>query len=119
MTRQDVHERYHIPLPILEAYERWAPDGENKSVCSAKQYSDADLTQLGTLMTLYDVGFTAEEAIDYLRLLLEQPENSRLRLQMLEKKRAKALDEIHICDRKLARLDYLRHEILKHEATAK
>lgn len=79
------------------------------------QYDDTDLDRLCTIMTLHDLGFSIAETQWYMRLLLEQPHTEQQRLQMLEEKRAAALDEIHFKERQLQRLDYLRHEIRKKQ----
>ena len=108
MTRQEASERYHIPRSVLQEYEGWG-------LCSAGQYDDGDLERISTIMTLHDIGFTAEEVETYMRLLLEQPDSDRQRLRMMEEKRKETLDEIHFHERQLQRLDYLRHEIQKEK----
>ena len=113
MTMQEASKRYHIPMHILQEYQRWGLFGEVKNVMSDWQYDDADLKRLSIIMTLHDIGFTAEEAESYLRLLLEGNHTAAQRLSMLERKRSAALEEIHFKERQLQRLDYLRHEIQK------
>ena len=66
-------------------------------------------------ITLHDIGFTSEEAEIYMRLLLEQPDSHQRRLQMMEEKQNEILDEMHIQERKLQKLDYLRHELQKNK----
>ena len=69
MTRREASEQYHIPLAILQEYERWG------LCCTGArgQYNDEDLQRLSTMMTLHDVGFTAEEVETYMRLLFARP----------------------------------------------
>ena len=107
VTREETSARYHIPLPVLEEYERWGLRGAGE-----RGYDAADLERLSTILTLHDVGFTAEEAETYMRLL-EEDDTAAQRLQMLEEKRSAALEEIHRKECQLQRLDYLRHEIRK------
>ncbi|MCI9596088.1 MAG: hypothetical protein HFE75_02085 [Firmicutes bacterium] len=52
-----------------------------------------------------------QEVEQYMRLLLEGEKTEALRLAMLNKRRAVALDEIHRKEAQLDRLDYLRHKI--------
>ncbi len=85
----------------------------------AWQYDDDDLERLSLMMTLHDIGFTPEETEIYMRLLLEDKCGCRACLQMLERKRADALDEIHFREKQLARLDYLRHELRKEQEEEK
>lgn len=111
MTIQEASERYQIPMNVLREYESWGLCGAVKKVMGAWQYDDTDLERLSIIMTLHDIGFTPEEVAAYMRLLLKG-ENSQ-RLEMLERKRNAALDEIHLREHQLQRLDYLRHEIRK------
>ena len=115
MTQQEASEHYNIPVSILQEYESWGLCGAVKKVMGAWQYDDEDLERLSTIMTLHDIGFTAEEVETYMRLLLEQPDSERQRLRMMEEKRNETLDEIHFHERQLQRLDYLRHEIQKEK----
>ena len=115
MTKDGASQRYRIPPHILDEYESWGLCGALKKVMGAWQYDDEDLEWLSTIMTLHDIGFTAEEVENYMRLLLEQPDSDRQRLRMMEEKRKATLDEIHFRERQLQRLDYLRHEIQKEK----
>ena len=119
MTMQEASKRYHIPMHILQEYQRWGLCGAVKNVMSDWQYDDADLERLSIIMTLHDIGFTAEEVETYLRLLLEGDHTAAQRLSMLERKRRAALEEIHFKERQLQRLDYLRHEIRKTQGGKK
>lgn len=113
MTIQEASEHYQIPMHILREYESWGLCGAVKKVMGAWQYDDTDLERLGTILSLHDIGFTAEEVETYMRLLMKGESTCRQRLEMLERKRSAALDEIHFKERQLQRLDYLRHEIRK------
>ena len=118
VKRQEVSERYQIPLDILREYESWAPGGAKRKGRAGWQYDDTDLERLGTLLTLYEIGFSAQEARTYMCL----PEESRTaawRLQMLKQKRAETLEEIHRKERQLQKLDYLRYEIQKTQGGKK
>lgn len=57
MTINEASERYHIPLEILQEYERWGLCGAVKKVMGAWQYDDTDLERLSMIMTLHDIGF--------------------------------------------------------------
>ena len=114
MTKDEASQRYRIPPHILDEYENWGLCGALKKVMGAWQYDDEDLERLSTIMTLHDIGFTAEEVENYMRLLLEQPQSCGARLRMIEEKRNATLEEIHFQEKQLARLDYLRREIEKN-----
>ena len=84
MTKDGANQRYRIPPHILDEYESWGLCGAVKKVMGAWQYDDEDLERLSTIMTLHDIGFTADEVETYMRLLLEQPVSDRQRLRMME-----------------------------------
>lgn len=111
MTKQEVSERYSIPIWLLDEYESWGLCQEVKKVMGSWQYDDSDLNRLSMIMTLHDVGFTGEEVETYMRLLMEGEQTKNQRIQMLNQKRSRALNEIHLREAQLARLDYLRHSI--------
>ncbi len=62
----------------------------------AWQYDDTDLERLSMIMTLHDVGFANAEIETYMKLLLEQEGTEAQRLRMLDQKRGRTLDEIHL-----------------------
>ena len=111
MTIDEASERYHIPAELLREYELGIVR-RRKKVMGARRYDDRDMEHLSMVMTLYDAGFSRDEAERYMRLLLEEESTEAQRLEMLDKRRAIALDEIHFRERQLDRLDYLRHKIL-------
>lgn len=113
MTIQEACGRYRIPMNILKEYESWGLCGAVKTVMGAWQYDDEDLERLSLMMTLHDIGFSTQEVETYMRLTLEQADSARKRLQMLNRKRDSALEELHLRERQLQQLDYLRHEIQK------
>lgn len=108
MTRQEIMERYHLSASVLAEYDRWDFCREPGAA-----YTSGDVERLSLLLTLLDVGFTAQEARAYVRSALQEPDCPRPRLRLLEEKRAALLDEIHLREQKLQRLDYLRYELQK------
>lgn len=115
MTKQEASERYSIPIWLLDEYEGWGLCQEVKKVMGARQYDDSDLERLSMIMTLHDVGFMSEEVETYMRLLMEGEQTKSQRIHMLNQKRSRALDELHLREAQLARLDYLRHSIKPDE----
>ena len=111
MTKEEASKRYQIPMKILDAYESSGLCGTVKRGMGAWQYDDQDLERLSSIMALHDMGFTADEVESYMRLLLSDPDTARERMRMLEKRRDQALDEIHLKEKQLQRLDYLRHQM--------
>ena len=113
MTIKEASERYQIPMEILREYESWGLCGTVKKVMGAWQYDDQDLERLGLIMTLHVIGFQNEEVEEYMRLLLEGKNTEEQRMQMLNRRRGIALDEIHLREKQLERMDYLRYMIRK------
>lgn len=111
MTMQEASERYRIPVELLREYERLGLCGAVKKVMGAWQYDDEDIRRLSTIMTLHDAGFSSGEVETYMRLLLEEGDTERERLEILKRRRDITLDEIHLKQAQLDRLDYLRYKI--------
>lgn len=114
MTMKEASERYKIPMKILKEYEKWELCGAVKKVMGAWQYDDQDIERLGLIMTLKDIGFKSGEVETYMRLMLEGEHTENARLEMLNRKRGKTLNEIHFREKQIANMDYLRHEIQKN-----
>ena len=119
MTINEASERYQIPMEILREYESWGLCGTVKKVMGAWQYDDQDLERLGMIMTLHDIGFQNDEVEEYMRLLLEGENTEEQRMQMLNKHRGIDLDEIHLREKQLDRVDYLRYKIQNKNAGGK
>ncbi len=111
MTIHEASERYQIPIKILQEYESWGLCGEVKKVMGSWHYDESDMERLSIIMTLHDIGFTNDEIEEYMRLLLEGKSTEKERMKMLNEKRNGTLDEIHLKQKQLDRLDYLRFEL--------
>lgn len=85
----------------------------------AWQYDDEDTERLSMIKTLYDIGFKLDEIANYMRLLLRGDFTQAKRMRILKQQRDKTLDEIHFQERRLDRLDYLRHQMRKQEKPEK
>lgn len=115
MTAEEVSQRYHIPIKILEEYRTWGLCGTVRKVMDDWRYTDEDLERLSLIMTLHDIGFKPDEVEHYMNLVLEGKQKDAERLKMLDKIREKSLNEIHFREKQLSRLDYLRYEIKKRQ----
>ena len=73
------------------------------------QYDETDFEILSLIMMLHDLDFTVEEIKKYMKLSLEK--NEREWLKLLNKKRKGILDEVHLKEKQLSRIDYLRYEM--------
>ena len=111
MTKQEASEKYRIPVEILDEYESWGLCSAVKEVIGSPQYDDNDLEYLSMIMALHDIGFTSDEVETFMRLLLEGDYTAKDRMRMLNKRRSCTLDEIHLREKQLDRMDYLRHKI--------
>ena len=73
------------------------------------QYDETDIERLSLIMMLYGLDFTVEEIKKYMKLSLGK--NEREWLKLLNKKRKGILDEVHLKEKQLSRIDYLRYEM--------
>lgn len=117
MTIKEAGKRYNIPMKIFREYEKWCLCGKAEKVIDSWQYNQTDIERLSLIMTLHDVGFTNDEIEQYMHLALSNEDTSNERSAMLRKKRNVTLDEIHLKQERLDRLDYLRFEISKSNKT--
>ena len=104
MTKQDLLKKYNIPDELIEKYRKF---------CKCSSFSDDDADNMSMIMTLYDIGFDDDEAKKYINLYLLDSDTSKQRLAMLTKKRKKALSDIHLRQKQLDLIDYLRYKISK------
>ena len=109
MTIEEARKKYNIPIKILKEYESWGLFQEVKKVMGSWQYDETDLERLSLIMTLHDLDFTVEEVEKYMKLSLEKNEGECLNL--LNKKRKGILDEVHLKEKQLSRIDYLRYKM--------
>ena len=111
MTIHEASARSKIPLKILQEDERWGLcKGPGKSAGNW-QYDQTDIERLSLILTLYESGFSKDEAECYMRLSLLGGRTAEERIAMLRKKRTGMLEEIHCKQKQLDRLDYLQFEI--------
>ena len=113
MTINEASEQYSIPISILREYERWGLCDTVKTVMGVWQYDDEDIERLSMIMTLHDIGFEHDEIAHYMRLLLQGDSTQAERMRILKQQR------IHFRERRLDRLDYLRHQIRKQSNSEK
>lgn len=97
-------------MKILQEYESWDLC-HREQITGTWQYDDSDLEKLSLIMTLHNVGFSSDEVQTYMHLVLEGNNTGAERIRMLNKKRRSTLDEIHIKEKQISQLDYLRYEI--------
>lgn len=110
MTIEEASRRYCIPVKILKEYEGMELCTTVKRVMGAWQYDEQDIERLSMIMTLHDIGFSKEDIDEYMRLLLSGRNNDECIL-MLSKKRKRTLDKIHLLEKQINNIDYLRNEI--------
>ena len=110
MTIEEASEKYCIPIKILKEYESMELCKPVKRVMGEWHYDDEDIKRLSMIMTLYETYFSKEDIDEYMQLILSG-ENDEECLKILSQKRKKALDKIHILEKQISNLDYLKNEI--------
>lgn len=113
MNQAEVSQRYDIPVSILKEYESWGLCDVVKIVMGEWQYDDQDIERLSTIMALHDLDFSHDDIESYMRLLLEDKNGEEACMNLLTSQRQKKLAAIHLEEKKLERIDYLRHVIQK------
>ena len=111
MTKEEASQNYQIPIEILDEYESWGLRGSVKPAMEHWQYDDPDLERLSLVMVLHGIGLSASEVEAYMRLTLEGHGTEQRRMRMLNELRARKLDEIHLKEKQVERLDYLRYKL--------
>lgn len=119
MTKIEVSSKYQIPIEILELYQSWELCSAVKAAMEDWKYDEQDLERLSMIMALHDIGFDSQAVEAYMRLMIKGNETQSVRLNMLNKQRSKALEEIHLKERQLERMDYLRHAMREGISKAK
>lgn len=102
MTYDDMKKYYNIPEEVIEMYKSW------ESVKKKKDVGEV-LEKLRLIVLLKDSGFKEEEIRKYIEAVIEDRE----KILILDRKRNYTLDKIHIYEKRLENLDYLRYEIRK------
>lgn len=102
MTYDEMKKYYNIPEEIIKMYESW------ESVKKKKEEEEV-LEKLKLIILLKDSGFKEEEIKKYVEGLTEDRE----KILILDRKRNYTLDKIHIYEKRLENLDYLRYEMRK------
>ncbi len=115
MTIDEVCVKYQIPKEILKLYESWGLCGEVKKVMQDWKYDDTDIERLSLIMTLHDIGFDSQETEQYMRLFTQDSDTVEQRMKMIQQKRNHTLDEIHMKEKQLERMDYLRYMMDKEK----
>ena len=111
LTAEEVCRRYQIPAEILEEYNSMGLCGAVRLAMEDWQYDDTDLERLGLIMALHDVGFDKADIESYMRLMLQDGKSKTERLRFLDERRKAKLEEIHLHERQLERMDYLRYKL--------
>lgn len=111
MTAEEVQEKYHIPYKLLQEYHSWGMCNAVRIAMDDWQYTEKDLENLSMIMVLHDLEFEPETVELYMRLFIQGAKTKNQRMRILNRQREKTLDEIHLKERQLERMDYLRHEI--------
>lgn len=74
-------------------------------------YQEKDIERLSLIITLHDIGLTGQEVEQYMKLSEGGAATKQQRLAILNKRRVEVLDEIHVREAQLIRLDNLRRNV--------
>ena len=123
MTITEASKTYKIPLALLRWYAAEHPGTEeingneyesgkgNAINVGAFHFSEKDIEMLSLIMTLQEIGFDKKEIKTWLRLQQDDKNSGAACLKMLNKLRSETLDAIHLKEKTLDRIDFLRYEL--------
>lgn len=106
MTEEEITKLFCIPKCVIKKFK-------NTGLLKSEKcgYTDEDIQNLGTYMTLLDIGFSQEESNEYMLLLLSADDTKEKMLNMLSKKRESLLLQIHLKEKQIDKIDYLKHNL--------
>ena len=121
MTITEANKTYKIPIALLRWYaaeqtetgERNGNENEKGNAINATafHFSEEDIEKLSLIMTLQDIGFDKKEIKTWMRLQQDDRNSGAACLMMLNKLRSETLDAIHLKEKTLDRIDFLRYEL--------
>lgn len=103
MTIHELNERYKIDPQKLQYF------ADNHLIETDETYGDKDEKRLSVLCVLYDVGLNADAIKQF--LLFDSTQNHAGKIKLLNMRRADLLEDIHLKQKSLDRLDYMLYEI--------
>ncbi|WP_125587801.1 MerR family transcriptional regulator [Companilactobacillus jidongensis] len=112
MNKQEVSQKYNIPVDLLLEYEKWQLCDSVKLVIGEWQYGDEDIDRLSMIMTLHDIGFDNRTIKKYMIALLKEDKSAKtMLLAIIQKQRNDKLKSIHVLEEQLEKLDNLRSKV--------
>lgn len=106
MTEEEITKLFCIPKCVIKKFK-----GAGLLKSEEGGYTDEDIQNLSTYITLMDIGFSQEESKEYMCLLLSKIDTKEKTLNMLNKKRESLLSQIHSKEKQIDKIDYLKHKL--------
>ena len=110
MIFDEIIRYYNISDEAVQEYK-------NCGFCRIKvenKCNDSDLEKLKLILLLQDSGFDVKEIEDYIKIQTIDEKGDIKKMKLLNEKRNQILEKIHIYEKQLGNLDYIRHEIRKN-----
>lgn len=106
ITFEELKNRCEVPEADIKEFLscREAAGGE------PPRFSEEDVKQLSEFLTLGSLGFSPNQRKDYLKLS-ERHSGAAEKARMLGNQRRKLLNKVHDLEKKISRIDYLKHEL--------
>lgn len=110
MNRQEVILNYGVPEETMCEYDKmYSPKGDDTV---DMDYAETDIKRISRMIELRNMGVSLDTAIQYLQM--EKGEHTQQKkLQLLNHTREELLEEIHIREEQLIKLDYTRFQLQK------
>lgn len=104
MTEEEITKLFCIPKCVIKKFKSSGLLPKEKDV-----YTDRDVENISTYMTLIDIGFSQNESAEY--VLLKETGAKEKMLNMLVKKRESLLSQIYLKEKQIDKIDYLKHKL--------
>ena len=113
MTREQVSERFGIPLNKLQLYESQGLFDCHKQPDGSIDYNDEWLDYIGIINVLVEAGAEMDTLRKFMQKLMQSTITKEEKLRYLRKQRKRLLEDIHSKQKSLDQLDYIIFDIDK------
>lgn len=113
MTKEQVSERFGVPLNKLRFYESQGLFDCHKQPDGSIDYNDELMDYIGIINVLMEAGAEMDTLRKFMQKLMQSTITKEEKLHYLRKQRKRLLEDIHSKQKSLDQLDYIIFDIDK------
>lgn len=113
MTIEQASQRFGVPLPKLQLYEKQGLFDFHKLPDGSIDYDDELMDYIGIINVLVDAGAEVDTLRSFMQRLMQSTITKEEKLRYLQEQRKKLLENIHSKQKSLDQLDYLIFDVNK------